>query len=753
MIRIIPSREFSCFPRGLDVFYNSDQKKDGMKVYWLLILLIWAGTAAAVPFESQTAKAFLDTLCCDAFGGRKSGDPEAHQAELWVAGKFAEFGLQPGGTDGYLQPFPILNNRELEASLELRNGVHGRKRYQHGEDFHLITNSGSGAVEAEVVFVGYGICEPERSRDDFAGQDLQGKIALIYKAVPGSERDWEEQLTRDYKLKKAVEHGAAAVIFVSDREAISGAAIHRDAFHPQVPVLLVSEHVVDDLFRGTGFKFATLKDRLPQSPQSFATGKIARVRTRLRYDANAVASNVIGILPGADAALRDEWIVVGGHLDHNGINAAGDIFRGADDNASGASVVLELARGFAALKVKPKRSLLFIEFAAEEQGLLGSEYFVAHPTVPRERIAAMFNFDCCGIGTGPVGFGGAEHFPEIWDAYQAGRSAEETANLRLSTIWRNGSDNHSFETAGIATFNYWSSGERSFYHQIEDLPEAISPTVLGNVGREAAEFIAFLADRDHPLLKAQMIARNRLFSAITLDPAPLRVQDAGSAEELRRRRQRGLDCQAVAVSADSPYADIESWRHFCAENRFRFAQGSGDVKAAVRNQQLALLPVLVEPERLSREAWQNLRDLGVKAVSLSDSESDSATRSNVVQAVRDLDLLVVCSRATAGQLPDDVRCAIVCDGDDFDAALSEAQDRKNRRVWVPFGSRAAEPCRAMTADVREAAVRTLFIGAAWDGASEQAGLLDFIEELEEAGFSGTQIEYLWGENLLEILPE
>lgn len=724
-----------------------------MNVYWLLILLIWAGTASAVPFDGQTAKAFLDTLCCDAFGGRKSGDPEARKAELWVAGKFAEFGLQPGGTEGFLQPFPILNNRELRAWLELRNGVHGGKRYQLGEDFHLITNSGSGAVEAEVVFVGYGICEPERGRDDFAGQNLLGKIALIYKAVPGSERDWERQFSRDYKLKKTVEHGAAAVIFVSDREAISGAAIHRDAFYPEVPVLLVSEHVVDDIFRGTGRKFAMLKSRLPQGEQSFATGRIARVRTQLRCNPNAEAANVIGVLPGTDAVLRDEWIVIGGHLDHNGINAAGDIFRGADDNASGASVVMELARGFAAQTMPAKRSLLFIEFAAEEQGLLGSEYFVAHPTVPLERIAAMFNFDCCGIGEGPVGFGGAEHFPEIWDAYHAGRSAEETANLRLSTIWRNGSDNHSFETAGIATFNFWSSGERFFYHQIEDLPEAISPTVLGNVGREAADFIAYLADQDQPLLSARMTCRNHLFSAITVNLEPLRLQDAGSAQELQRRRWRGLDCQTVAVASDSPYSDVERWRRFCAGNQLRFAQGSGDVKAAVRNQQPALLPVLTEPQRLSRETMKNLRDLGVKTVFALNADSARSEWSDAVLTACELDLLIVCSRRTAEQLPKEARCAVIPDEGGIGAALSNAKIRKNRRIWVDSGSLNVEQCRELTEEMRETAARTLFLDADWETESGQAALLKFIEEMEEAGFGGTQIEYLLGENLLDILPE
>ncbi len=722
----------------------------------LALVLLWTAACSAAPydFSGEGAKAYVDTLCGEQFGGRKSGDPEAHRAELWAAAKFAEFGLSPGGADGYLQSFPILCNREERAELELINGYHGRKIYQNGEDFHLITNSGSGKIEAEVVFVGYGISESARGRDDFIGIDLRGKIALIYKAVPGSERLWEKQLSRDYKVKAAVEHGAIAVIFFHDEKAISGAAIHQEAFFPELPVIMVGQHVVVDFLRGTGRELGAVKKTLEKDPQSFNTGKILKINTRLNHNPQAQATNVIGILPGSDAALRHEWIVLGAHLDHNGGNAEGDVFYGADDNASGAAILLELARGFAALPERPQRSLLFVEFAAEEQGLLGSEYFVHNPPVPLDSIAAMFNFDCCGVGEGLAGMGGAEHFPEIWEEYKMGLDSTELANLTLSTIWRNGSDNHSFQQKGVPTFNYWSRGERSFYHLQEDLPQTVSARALGGVGRAAADFIAFLADWEKPLLKEHYRARTYLYSAYAIDLHPISLpaaeDSAALSEMLNARRCLGLKCATVAISSVTPYEDVDFWRNLCAEKGFKWSTNAEEIRAGIREQKLALLPVITDLAAFDSggAALRNLQKLGAKTVLLRGEPADSASGSCLLRQCSDLGLLLLVPEASPWKslLPPDSRKAIHTTNISEEMSLHAQEEAKKWRLVT------AEPLQ-LEPDSAGTLEKTLYLSLKWGNQADREQSLLLIEELEKAGFTGQQIVYMLGENLLEILPE
>lgn len=692
------------------------------------------------------AKSFVDTLCCKTFSGRKSGDPEATLCERWVAAKFAQFGLQPGGSEGYLQPFPILNNREGKAELALMNGYHGKKRYQNGEDFHLITNSGSGRVEAEIVFCGYGIAEPEMGRDDFAGINLQGKIALIYKAVPDPERLWSEQVTRDYKLKAAVSRGAKAVLFVHEPYAVSGAAIHRDAFFPNVPVILVSEHVVEDIFRGTGRRYETVKKDLKKDPQSFVTGKVMKIETRLKYNPDAQAANILAVVAGS-GGLKREWIVIGGHMDHNGTNALGDVFYGADDNASGTAVVMELARGFASLRDHPKRSLLLVAFAAEEQGLLGSQYFVDHSPIPLESIVAMFDFDCCGLGDDGVGFGGAEHFPEIWESYRQQISPDSLKNMSISTHWGNGSDNYSFHEKGVPTFNYWSRGERSFYHHQEDLPQTIRTEALGGVGRAAADFIAYLANWDKPLIQPHHRARTWLYSGYTINLRPIdarQTQDTSRlAEMLNAEHLRGLKCATVGITAEAPYEQMDFWRQFCKEHGFAWASDASDIRDAIRKQQLSLLPIITELNSLDEGGLQlrNLKPLGAKIVYLPGSELDSAR----VAQCADLGMLFVVNEANESGLPKSAK-RLVLFGPEDEPQLPGKDQLDNQRIAVSGGLNWLRP------DSDRVAERAVYLNLNWGSSAEQEQSLRIIEELEQAGFTGDQIVYMLGENLLEILP-
>jgi len=723
-----------------------------------LLALAGGGTLlhAGPAFDGAAAKALVDSLCRPEFAGRKSGDPGACLAEHWAAAQFVRWGLKPAPGGGHLQYFPLLNCREERAELELVNGYHGKRRYVNGEDFHLCTNSGSLKGKVEVVFAGYGIAEPGKGWDDFAGLDVRGKAVVMYKAAPGPERLWETELTRDYKVRAARERGAAVALFFNTEAAISGAAIHQEAYDPDFPVMMVSPHLVADLLRGTGRELDEVKENLKTEPQSFPTGKTLKLNVRTRRNPQASAANVIGVLPGSDPRLKDEWIVVGGHLDHNGINASGDVFYGADDNASGAAVVMELARAFAA-GPPPRRSLMFVAFAGEEQGLLGSEWFVAHPSVPLDRIAAMANFDCCGLGRG-AGFGGAEFFPGLWDEYYAGLDSTLKADLTVSNAWGHGSDNHPFHRHGIPAFNYWSSGSsRPFYHHQEDLPGMIPASTLGAVGTAAADFLAWLADREDPLTTPHRRALTRLTTALAVDLEPVlrtsATDDSALAEELRSRRKRGLKGAAVAIRSSDPCGDLQAWREFAETHGFLWAEGPDGVRQAKRRQTLALLPVIHNPLGMVAHgvSLHHLKAEGVRTVILHGDVPDSARAAAWLGECEKEGMLLVYSPGSrwAPLVPEQARRVLtVADWTGESLALAPDDtppyDQKSVRLAMTTGDLAPDP--AGVAD------KAVWLPLTWT-AEGQAAAFERIEALEEAGFSGQQVTWMLGENLLEVMGE
>jgi|GEM_PF-251690 len=719
-----------------------------------LCLILQAGILPSTlvycfPFDQAQASSYIDTLCSQQFQGRKSGDASAALAEQWAADKIREFGLLPASGSSYMQTFPILNNREIKAEMELINGYHGRKKYIHGEDFHLITNSGSGKIKAEVVFAGYGIMEPSLGRDDFTGIDLQGKIALIYKDVPSDDRIWDDTRWREYKANQAVKQGAVAILFVMKENSISGAAIDTQAFNPRIAMILISQNMAVDIFRGSGKSFERTLEALKKSPQSFNTGKVLKINTKLEYNPSAAASNIIGILPGADAVLKDEYIVVGGHLDHNGINAAGDIFYGADDNASGAAVVMELARNFAQLENPPKRSMIFILFAGEEQGLLGSEYYVQHPSIPLEKNAVMFNFDCCGIGDGGVGFGGKEHYPVVWDAYAAMQSPEDKKLLTLSTNWGYGSDNGPFERSDLPSCNFWSSGSRPFYHQVEDLPQSISPAAIGNTGRISGEIIEYFANWDKPLIEEDSRARSLLFSASTINVFPLNYQEfpdeSALIDRLKALRYRGLKCSFISLESNSIFKDYDRWRNFCEKNNFRFIEDGNQLNSAIRQEKFALFPVLTDIIGLDDYGvdLRNICKLGVKTIAFFVTPADSVKLRLVIEQASGLDMAFVCPYDSPAEsfVPNDSRQIVILSSSGT-VTPDSAKIRCKYIVGTDFPAASFAAPQTM---------RRYHLNPIWNSQEDMVIVRTYISDLENQGTKRPDIIYLLGDNLLEVL--
>ena len=488
----------------------------------LALLAIAASASSPAPafaFEGARAKALVEEIAADEFGGRKSGFDSGRRIEEYVAERFAAWGLTPGGENGgWFHGFGMLATKERGASITLLDGPFGEVAYLYGDDFTLITNSGTGEVTAEVVLVGHGLSSPERGWDDYGDVDVTGKIALILRGTPDNGYDWTEAGARDSTFAEATRRGAAAVLYSRAGSAVQGAAIHEGAYFPEVPMAVAGKRLLDHLLLETGWNLERYQEELKKEPQPFPTGKRLRLRADVREERDARARNVVGLVPGADPARRDEIVIIGGHMDHVGRNGEGLVYNGANDNGSGTAVVMELARSFAESPTPPARTIAFVTFAAEEQGLLGSKAFVEDPCLDLDRAVAMFNFDMTGHGNGEVGIGGGEFWPEVWASFTASLDSSRADSLKTGRAWGGESSDHApFRDAGIPAGNVWSEGDHRFYHTLEDDPRWVETFVLDSVGRMAEGWIRTLADRPGPLLVAHRDGRSLLYSSDQID--------------------------------------------------------------------------------------------------------------------------------------------------------------------------------------------------------------------------------------------
>jgi hypothetical protein len=357
-------------------------------------------------------------LASDAMRGRQTGSPEHLKAAHYVAAQFKALGLQPGAPDGtFLQPVPFASRRvrESECALDLVFGDHVVP-LTLGQDATLsMSIDEADSIEAPLVFIGYGISVPEQNYDDLAHADLAGKVAVYLQGGPAGvtePRRSQAQFAGE-RWARLREKGAIGLVGIRLPRRSDGTWEQSAAqrFNPGMSLadadvderqgqrlsLNVNPAEAQKWFEGSGHAFAELR-ALADSSAPLPTFPLApRVRAKVRFDRTVVTSqNVIARLEGSDPALKDEVVVLTGHLDHLGVGApvAGDsVFNGAMDNASGVATLIEVARALAPRAQRPKRSVLFVIVTGEEKGLLGSYYFTQRPTLPMSRVAANVNVD------------------------------------------------------------------------------------------------------------------------------------------------------------------------------------------------------------------------------------------------------------------------------------------------------------------------------------------------------------------------
>ena len=375
------------------------------------------GSSSVPDWESRGRSwwSHVRVLADDAMEGRATGSPGYQRAADYVADQFRAAGLEAAGVKGYLQPvdFNVFQLDEAASSLSrVRAGT--ARPLKVRDDAQFAVSSGTATdLEAEAVFVGYGLEIPELDYSDLAGLDLKGKIAVFFRGgpseLPSLVRAHYQSTERLRALRKAGAVGGVLLINpkIPDlpwarwatgllRPRMELQEVDPADPHPLPLSVVFNPERLDLLLEGSGHSASEVMEGLgrPGPLPRFPLAVSLRAHVEVRRS-TARCTNVVGVLPGSDPALRDEHVVGSAHLDHLGIGepVEGDaIYSGAMDNASGVASLIEIARRTKASGGRPRRSMLFLVVTGEEHGLLGSEYFAKHPSV-RGPIVADLNMD------------------------------------------------------------------------------------------------------------------------------------------------------------------------------------------------------------------------------------------------------------------------------------------------------------------------------------------------------------------------
>ncbi|MBI5838440.1 MAG: M28 family peptidase [Candidatus Eisenbacteria bacterium] len=425
--------------------------------------------------------------------GRLAGSPGYMRAAREMAEALRAAGLKPAGDDGYFQKLNVEYNEVLDAGLELVPRDGPGRALKLGPDFACRGLTGSGDLTAPVVFAGYGVSRPEQGYDDYAGLDAKGKVVLAFKEAPPFRVDsagWGGSTLPRPKARAAARHGARALLIVpvpGQEHPQKPIASMLEGDGPQdenFPVMQVDESVARELLRAAGLDPADLKARIDstKSPDSHTLPVSVHVRVKARYHASQASVNVVALLPGADPKLRQEYVVVGAHLDHVGSQGDSLYFPGANDNASGSAAVLELARAFAGTE-PCARSIIFALFSSEEAGLYGARRFVERPPVPAERIVAYVNMDCVGHGDS-IQVGGGKSYPRLWSV---ARDLDSASGRRMvEATWAGGgADAAPFEEAHIPNLYFASKFSYTHLHLPTDTPSTLNRPLFEALARLA----------------------------------------------------------------------------------------------------------------------------------------------------------------------------------------------------------------------------------------------------------------------------
>lgn len=474
--------------------------------------------------QSITGKqlvAHIDFLASKYCRGREVGDIGMEIAQKYLTTVLKGADLSPAGEYGSYYQYIDLQTVELGQNNRLEIKKNGKEFSEQffGEiewDFLPVQLSAEKAVTAPVVFAGYGITAPEYKYDDYKGLDAKGKIVLVMRHEPGekdSESQFEGMKLSEHgsllsKIVNAQKHGAVGILFVNDplnhddmQAANVGGTrwpslrkkanaddedfkymrfsprmrIVGDDFGVKIPALAVDGKVAAYLLGGADI----LKAKQEKIDKTLKSQSMPIKNTSVTMESDFVsesvdAYNLIAKIEGSDPELKNEIVMVGAHYDHVGKDNRGRVFPGADDNASGTSGVIELARAFQTLDIKPKRTLVFILFDAEEKGLFGSKFYVKDPVFPLEQTLAYVNLDMIGRNDADqISLIGRYQYPKLYEVIDAVNKKTVNMDIHFSVEeYIRQSDHFPFMKNDVPSV-FLNSGSHDQLHRPEDTASRI----------------------------------------------------------------------------------------------------------------------------------------------------------------------------------------------------------------------------------------------------------------------------------------
>jgi hypothetical protein len=477
-------------------------------------------TAPAAQLSTERIAKHVQFLASDELQGRRAGTSSADEAANYIEREFKSYGLTPASGSGFLQPFTFVSAVRLgeQNSLQVRTS-NGDRLLKPGEEFMPLAFSSSEPVSGEVVFVGYGISAPALGLDSYSGIDPKDKIVIILRGSPDGDNPHgkfaeftQPGLEIQNKTLKAREKGARGVLFVSAEKSFQEDRLSRlrhdlNFLDSGIPTAVVDRGAAQYILASGGSSLADAEAKSKDSSSAFLLkGTTIKLKTDV-VRINGKSANVAGVLAGSDPQLASEYVVIGAHYDHLGLGGPeslaakpeGQIHHGADDNASGTTGLLEIARVLASERGKIKRSIMFIAFSGEELGLLGSGAYTKNPAAPLATTVAMLNMDMIGrlrngslfvggVGTSPAWKPLLEKLNGPPDAGAAGNGSGSRFQLGFGEDGFGPSDHQSFYVRDVPVL-FFFTGTHDDYHKPSDTADKIN----GDGLKQVAEFVRQIA--------------------------------------------------------------------------------------------------------------------------------------------------------------------------------------------------------------------------------------------------------------------
>jgi hypothetical protein len=447
---------------------------------------------------------YVKKLSSEDYAGRLTGTPEYRSCARWVASLFEQWGLRPAGEEKtFLQSYPnpytiVFVGGELSHSYESR-GRWRKNKYIYEKEYYPGSQSGNGKISAEVVYVGYGITAPELNYDDYKRVNARGKIVLIEPEVPVSPsenpdlyKEWKPYSNDQYKIKMAVAQGA------------KGMLINRLQVNPDIDYVQgfmtaqVGETVVDHVFAGTGETHADVIAKIQKNlqPYSFRSRKTFTISNFTEHHENGTGYNILGLIEGTDPILKDEAIIIGANIDHVGF--CYEIMPGANNNASGAAVLLGLAEAISLNPEKPKRSVLFLGLGSKEQAFRGSRAYLKNPLFPTSKTVAFLNLHMVGCGEKLQALA-AQNYPGLWDYIAKANKNTVDRSLKplpFANIRRPNLDAAIFLDKRIPSIIFRATGAPTFPYTTMDTPDTLTPQNMSDLAKILFRAILDIANAD-----------------------------------------------------------------------------------------------------------------------------------------------------------------------------------------------------------------------------------------------------------------